>query len=81
MDRSNLLIGAGVLVGLGTLAYWLMNRDSAGSGKTVRSAIDARTYAAAAQFRPNAIDWRSAQTRAAVQRPSADVLSDEFQSF
>ena len=48
MDRSNLLIGAGVLLGLGTLAYWLLNREGGTAASQPMTAADkARAYAAA----------------------------------
>ena len=74
MDRSNLLIGAGVLLGLGTLAYWLLNRESGTAASQPMTAADkARAYAAAVktpafQFvRPDA-----ATTAASVYRRTED---------
>lgn len=66
MDRSNILIGAGVLLGLGTLAYWLMNREG---GTAATSADKARMRTSVKDLqKPNAVlvPWRSAATRAGV---------------
>jgi hypothetical protein len=87
MDRSNLLIGAGVLLGLGSLAYWLMNRESgtAGSGtaasQPMTAADKARAYAAALKNRNFKIVAPSnIYTRAAVvaNRGTPDFMESDF---
>jgi len=63
MDRSNLLIGAGVLVGLGTLAYWYMNRDG-GAVTTVRYA------------RPTALPDYTAVVQPVLTSPSPAMMAE-----
>lgn len=77
MDRSNLFIGAGVLVGLGTLAYWLLNREDGAAADRALTARRQKLIRAAAARR--ALTWGTsakATTRASVVANPSDDVAD-----
>ena len=82
MDRSNLLIGAGVLLGLGTLADGLRNREGGTAASQPMTAADkARAYAAALKNRNfKVVSPSNIYTRAAVvaNRRTPDFMESDF---
>jgi hypothetical protein len=82
MDRSNLLLGAGVLVGLGAVAYWLLNRSGGSSASTRRPLTKQQWLDLISTTRGRIIkttwdpSWRAAE-KAAGGVAHSDILRDD----
>lgn len=79
MDRSNLFIGAGVLVGLGALAYWLMQRkerEGTQQSQSWQAPTNRRIPVTMEWTSPTEMYWDAAQTRVSAPRPSSYAITE-----